>query len=136
MMGTTMTTEDGPAAHLEIELKPVALSPGIARTFVAHFLLSHGFAKLVDDGILIASELVTNAIAAAPTSAAWLRLSLNSGSPLLEVWDASPKAPIAKAEDLYAESGRGLLITEALAAKWGYYHANDGKVVWALLRHN
>jgi anti-sigma regulatory factor (Ser/Thr protein kinase) len=135
MMDTAMTTQDSPAARLKIELKPVALSPGIARTFVAHFLLSHGFANLVDDGCIIASELVTNAIAAAPTSSAWLRLSSN-GSLLLEVWDASPEPPIAKVEDLYAESGRGLLITEVLAAKLGYYHLNGGKVVWAMLTHN
>jgi hypothetical protein len=45
----------------KIELKPVSLSPGIARTFVEHFLLTNGFKELVDDGYLIASELVTNA---------------------------------------------------------------------------
>jgi anti-sigma regulatory factor (Ser/Thr protein kinase) len=132
-MGIAMTTEGEPKTELKIELKPVSLSPGIARTFVEHFLLTHGFKDLVDDGCLIASELVTNAIAYAPLSVAWLRTTPNSGRPLLEIWDASPEIPVLKAEDLYDESGRGLLITSVVAAEWGYYPLSGGKVVWAIL---
>ena len=31
-----------------------------------------------------------------------------------------------------AESGRGLLLVEAISTRWGWYATSDGKVVWAL----
>jgi hypothetical protein len=53
------------------------------------------------------------------------------------VWDASPRqpAPHAMTSD-DADGGRGLLLVEALSARWGWYPPASlpGKITWALLR--
>jgi hypothetical protein len=38
------------------------------------------------------------------------------------------------AESADAVGGRGLILVEALATKWGHLPTRDGKVVWAMLR--
>ena len=50
------------------------------------------------------------------------------------VWDASPQPPVRTHIDDEAESGRGLLLVEAVSQRWGWYTPRDtpGKVVWAL----
>jgi len=51
------------------------------------------------------------------------------------VWDANPKPPVRidPADD--AESGRGLLLVDAIAARWDWYALPDagGKVIRALI---
>ncbi len=50
------------------------------------------------------------------------------------VWDASPLPPVPMDADDEAENGRGLLLVQALSARWGWHFPPDmgGKVVWAL----
>lgn len=125
-----------PRKRLRLRLLPVPQSAGIARTFVRHHLVSLGHPHLIDDGCLIASELVGNAIAAAPECESWVSLSGNGGRPLLEVWDAGPDLPApspATAESLLSETGRGLLIVRELAVRCGHRPLETGKIVWALL---
>jgi hypothetical protein len=57
---------------------------------------------------------------------------------LIQVWDADDRMPEPQGMDLDAESGRGLLLVEALCAEWGAYVPEDGggKVVWAVLESN
>src|SRR5262245_59113389 len=137
-MGTTVTGSG--RTRLECTLFPIPQSPSSARTFVRRQLVSLGYEDLVYNACQITSELVTNAVHAVITanlktdSKILLHLGPNKGRPLLEVWDSSPEMPVTKAEDLYAESGRGLLITQTLAAQWGYYPKEGGKTVWALLK--
>lgn len=53
----------------------------------------------------------------------------------MKVWDANgADLPEAASADPWAESGRGLLLTEELSDRWGAYRARPtGKVVWAVL---
>jgi anti-sigma regulatory factor (Ser/Thr protein kinase) len=124
-------------ARLEVTLFPVRQSPGLARTFVRHQLISLGHPELVESACVIVSELVTNAIAETPDSEIRVYLSPNHGRPLIEVWDSSPEPPVLQVGDLYAESGRGLMLIRALAAEFGYWRSGTGetgKIVWALLK--
>lgn len=131
-------------SRLKMKLFPVPQSAGLARTFVAHHLAALGHGEMTDDACQIISELVTNALAETPGRPIWISLGPDSaGRMLLEVWDCSPHPPVLRDPDPYDESGRGLLITCALAADCGYRllspdtpgeRDTTGKVVWAVLR--
>jgi len=91
--------------------------------------------------VLIASELVTNAVAeidkvdwvaARPPVRLWLR-----GGPSLVtllIWDAMAAVPmLRRPASLGDESGRGLFLVDEYSACWGYYRTQEfgGKVIWA-----
>jgi hypothetical protein len=52
----------------------------------------------------------------------------------IQVWDGNPRMPVRRGDDLEAAGGRGLLLVEALCAKWGAVipQGSSGKVVWAV----
>jgi serine phosphatase RsbU (regulator of sigma subunit)/anti-sigma regulatory factor (Ser/Thr protein kinase) len=87
----------------------------------------------LDTVVLLASELVTNAVrhAAAPSE---LRLRVRSGRVRLEVHDPSPHLPAPRGRDSDAASGRGMLLVAALAEAWGVERGDGltdlGKTVW------
>ena len=64
-----------------------------------------------------------------------LRLSTDRRAVLVEVWDGNVMPPEPNQADLDDESGRGLMLVEALAERWGWDLAANGrgKIVWALL---
>lgn len=89
------------------------------------------------------SEIVTNAIRACGglevqdmSDGSAVRLWLvvaDEGGVLVLVWDTSPSRPERQQPAPDAESGRGLVLVEALATSWGSFGLADrpGKVVWA-----
>jgi anti-sigma regulatory factor (Ser/Thr protein kinase) len=100
-----------------------------------------------EHAVLVVSELVTNAYTHAcqegPTKGsaltglivvrAWLR---DDGQPVIEVWDCVPdRKPVCQPFDLDRQSGRGIVLIEALCKSWGCrpLACGGGKVVWALL---
>jgi len=55
---------------------------------------------------------------------------------LILIHDDSPHRPARTQPDAGAESGRGLLIVEAISSRWNWYAPSPGgtgKVTWALL---
>jgi len=62
-----------------------------------------------------------------------LWLSSDKTAVLIQVGDADHRIPQRRDRGPEAESGRGLLLVEALSAQWGSYVPNgwQGKVVWA-----
>lgn len=115
-----------------------------------HFLrlaLSKWQAALIeDDVLLVASELVTNAITVTgvlPKPPAWdelerlglvhVRLVGLPDSVVVEVWDVSDEPPRLQRGGDDAEGGRGLLLVQELATRWGSYRTTGGKAVWAQL---
>ena len=88
-------------------------------------------------GLLI-SELVTNAIQisrlADPDAPVRLWLVSDRAQVVIFVWDASPLPPLPGDVGEDAESGRGLLIVQAVSARWGWDFppGMGGKVVWAV----
>jgi anti-sigma regulatory factor (Ser/Thr protein kinase) len=107
-----------------------ASTPAAARRFVASTVRSWDCAALGDDLTLIASELATNAMRYAG-SALTLRLTRISGGVRLSVLDSSAATPVPGAPTANSGSGRGLLIVNALASRWGFDRTSTGKVVWA-----
>lgn len=84
-----------------------------------------------DDTELVVTELVTNALRhGGPGVDLWLR-QLDGGGIRLEVVDGrSETAPALQRPDDDAEGGRGLVIVQALADRWGTERLAAGKSVW------
>ena len=95
-----------------------------------------GIAHMIDEGQLVMSELLTNAVkASAEFTTIQIRLVVLAGTSLLiEVQDCNPEPPLLKDASGDNEGGRGLMIVDALCERWGYYHpAHGSKAVWAEL---
>ncbi|MGH3068165.1 MAG: ATP-binding protein, partial [Streptosporangiaceae bacterium] len=97
-----------------------------------------GIGGLADDAELIVSELVTNALKASQSLREIRPFALCLRSDykrlIIEVWDHCPREPRSALAGGDAEGGRGLLVVEALSARWGYERMGySTKVVWAEL---
>jgi anti-sigma regulatory factor (Ser/Thr protein kinase) len=85
--------------------------------------------------VLAVSELVSNAIlhAAVPGDIE-LRLEARRGTLHIEVEDCDPRPPVMAPDTSGRDRGRGLLIVERLATRWGWAPVPDnGKAVWCEL---
>jgi serine phosphatase RsbU (regulator of sigma subunit)/anti-sigma regulatory factor (Ser/Thr protein kinase) len=107
-----------------------------ARCFVRDTLISWGLPgrdDVVTDAVLLASELVTNAIVHAGT-AVELTCRLNGATVEISVLDRHPARvipdPPGAAADVARPSGRGLLLPAALSSSWGVTYASAAKVIW------
>lgn len=115
--------------NLPCELASIAA----AREFVRDRLVEWGVEAQVDDALVVASELVTNAIMHAE-SPCELRLWLSASAIRVEVLDDGAGTPEPRTSSDTDEGGRGLHLIAALAAAWGIEQIpDDGKVVWAEL---
>jgi anti-sigma regulatory factor (Ser/Thr protein kinase) len=131
-----------------LDLRPLPTAVPCARLHARNVLLAWGLADLAADSELIVSEIVTNGIRASLEAAAGaeplpvrLRLSAwadHSGrvqKVQVEVWDASASMPRqSRRAPLDEPGGWGLVLVEALSARWGCYPAREGgKVVFAVI---
>lgn len=124
---------------LQTHLALAALASAVpcARGHVRSVAHEWGLADLSDTAELLASELVTNAIQASgrlrstgtPVVRVWV--TSDGESLVIRVWDASDAMPARQEAGPGDDSGRGLMIIDALSADWGSYPEADGKVVWA-----
>jgi anti-anti-sigma regulatory factor len=109
-------------------------APSVARAAVYEFCREQRVAGSTEAAQLVASELVTNAVVHAGT-AIELTLRLVDVSLHVAVRDTGDgQARISGTVDESAESGRGLVLVDALASSWGSFIPNAGKIVWATLR--
>lgn len=108
----------------------------LARELVRYALSAWGYDReLTHDAVLVMSEIVTNAVAAARGRQIRLRCAVHHEAPLLECWDPSPALPVHRHASEIAESGRGLTIVAAIAKDYGTRPSStgEGKVIWVLL---
>jgi anti-sigma regulatory factor (Ser/Thr protein kinase) len=122
-----------------IELGALASSVPCARYHARQILWEWRLARLSDSVELVVDELVTNAVAASRVLD-WpfpVRMWLLSDrvNVLVLVWDANPEPPVRIDPANDAEGGRGLLLVEAISARWDWYAApgTGGKLVHALI---
>ncbi len=83
----------------------------------------------VDAASLLVSELVTNAIVHARTDVE-LRLVADDHMLRAEVSDGNPTFPRPRRPMGLAGTGRGLLLMDDLASRWGVLPTGAGKTVW------
>ncbi|WP_225100708.1 SpoIIE family protein phosphatase [Streptomyces sp. CoH27] len=122
-------------ARAAATFEPVGRSVATARSFVRDTLQGWGFADIVDDAVVLTSELVTNAVVHAGTHADVLCLRTEEGV-RIEVSDRYPEreVPLQSAASTMGspdrEGGRGLQLCAALAARWGVDYTPTHKNVW------
>ena len=122
-------------ARAAASFEPVGRSVATARSFVRDTLQGWGFADIVDDAVVLTSELVTNAVVHAGTAADVLCLRSDDGV-RIEVADHYPEREIplqATAVNMGSpdrEGGRGLQLCAALAGRWGVEYTPTHKQVW------
>jgi serine phosphatase RsbU (regulator of sigma subunit)/anti-sigma regulatory factor (Ser/Thr protein kinase) len=102
------------------------------RTFVGDEVRGLGRDDLVDDAVLVASELATNAMLHAAGIAA-VRVSGVPDGVRIEVHDRRQVPPRMGLGTPDAMTGRGLHLVAALSARWAAEPTEDGKMVWAEL---
>ena len=115
---------------LELESDPKLVVA--ARQFVRERLTSWEATDHLEQAVLVASELVTNAVLHART-AIQLKVSVDGPRVRIEVFDENTRVPVQAACPPDATSGRGLALVSSVAGAWGIDHRGDGKVVWAEL---
>ncbi|MFI6559718.1 SpoIIE family protein phosphatase [Streptomyces sp. NPDC050534] len=122
-------------ARAAASFEPVGRSVATARSFVRDTLQGWGFADIVDDAVVLTSELVTNAVVHAGTSADVLCLRSDEGV-RIEVADHYPEREIPLQGSPVTmgspdrEGGRGLQLCAALAGRWGVEYTPTHKQVW------
>jgi DNA-binding NarL/FixJ family response regulator len=130
LLETVGQRREGEAA---IELPQDATSVSAARRFVAATLKEWDLAPLLDDALVVTSELATNAITHAE-SGCHIRLSVTSTTLRIDVIDTGSGTPEPQPESATEEHGRGLHLVDALTTAWGLEIVpGEGKLVWAEL---
>lgn len=116
-------------------------SPRRARAWTRETLWEWRLACLTDTAQAIVSELVANAVLHASTGPGQpgirLTLAYGHGELAIQVSDHNPDLPQAQHPAGYDETGRGLLMVQALSDSYGCYPLEDGtagKAVRAVLR--
>ncbi|MBK3575161.1 ATP-binding protein [Streptomyces sp. MBT65] len=102
------------------------------RRIVRSFLLEWGMPELSDAVELAMTELVANVVRHVPDRRCGLLLLRLPKGVRVEVSDGSSQLPDLHAElDPESESGRGLVILDAVTDKWGVTRkSGGGKIVW------
>lgn len=104
-------------------------------------------AHVIEIALLLVSELVTNAVAVTATRAREAEgpvladatpiihtLRRQSGRVVIEVSDPNPMPPLLTPAESDAESGRGLILVEALSKEWSYFFPpSGGKTVYCVI---
>jgi anti-anti-sigma regulatory factor len=139
-----------PYLRTELSLGPSATAPAAARRFVRdtcwYWRLDEvddpddpverrWVQDLINRAVLVASELVTNAVVHTQGPLR-LRLEWREEQLYVAVHDGSPRLLRLAVDpgDPEAEGGRGLLIVDQLASRWGVRQPREGgKVIWCLL---
>lgn len=137
-------------AHVAAMRTPLAATTraaGRARAMVGEALREWGIDDdLTHTSVLLASELVTNAVKATgiehpdPAPAVLeglpvigLQVRVSPGLLALEVWDSSPELPSESHPGAEADGGRGLWLVSLYGGRWGVVAGPVGKVVYAEL---
>ncbi|MFD5231034.1 ATP-binding protein [Streptomyces qaidamensis] len=101
------------------------------REYVTFYAPTMG-GELLDDVLLVVSEIVTNAIRYGTEPGDSLLVALDHGPDRVsvEVHDTRRASPRFRPESVERQRGRGMFIVDSLAT-WGVRERPFGKIVWA-----
>jgi len=120
-------------SFLELGALPGAVP--CARMHARLVLREWGLAALSDSTELVVSELVTNGVLASRAmrqAAVRVWLVSDRAQVVVFVADSSPQPPAQANPGGDVESGRGLVLVDAVSERWGHFgYDGGGKVVWA-----
>jgi anti-sigma regulatory factor (Ser/Thr protein kinase) len=121
----------------ELVLPPELDAPAQARSLVDRMCGLWELPQVVEPGRLIASELVTNAIRHTGTTA-YFEMALRQDYVHFRVRDGDvtpPPIPASTPVPGLGLGGRGLYLVQHYSSATGFAIGEDGKVVWATVRH-
>jgi anti-sigma regulatory factor (Ser/Thr protein kinase) len=128
---TRFGSVDGIERGRRFEPRPVNVRA--AREFVAGALEEQGFEGDPDVVLLLASELITNAVRHAATPFE-ITVDVNDGGVRVAVIDGDvDHPPLVRHPGPEETNGRGLLLVDQLAEVWGSSRLPRGKAVWFTL---
>lgn len=130
---------------LIIPLMGTPASVGLARTLVDARIRKWNYIHILDNALLVVSELVTNAAEHTPHQELRLQLSRDAHGIIIAVWDGGPDLPRVKprvdltletldlSEDAFDDNGgRGLHIVRELSAACDVTpDPGGGKWIWS-----
>lgn len=129
---------DGSRSAREVWRRAVTRLPeelpaaGRVREFAASALCTWNVsAQTREDVVLVASELVTNAVEHGHGEVTVVLRQGEDGRLVLRVWDDDAHIPVQRGPADDSVRGNGLVIVDAVSRAWGYETAGDGKWVWA-----
>jgi anti-sigma regulatory factor (Ser/Thr protein kinase) len=130
---TIAATEAIPLAGFS--LPGVPYSVRMARSYMRTTLAYHGLAALAEHAESVTTELAANALTHAHAEQIILAVASlpEIAAIAIVVRDSSPRPPVKRNPSATTERGRGLLIIEALSARWGWRPEVQGKAVYAIL---
>src|ERR1700728_672409 len=112
-----------------LDLEPAPTTASRARSFVSDMLEVWDCDDPDEVAVLLTSEVVTNAVRHS-TECIRLDLTLRAhGALVVETTDDHPSRPIVKPASTTREGGRGMLMVERLARRWGVRPVGGPKVV-------
>ncbi|MFF5449089.1 SpoIIE family protein phosphatase [Streptomyces sp. NPDC012888] len=132
--GTTLAGAVRPARRIVLtvaQAEPERIAS--ARHQVAGLLHDWADADQVDSAVLMVSEMVTNVLVHTDGDALLVAEAageLGSRRLRVEVADGSDELPHKRHPGEMASSGRGVLLMEMLADRWGVDPRGDGKSIW------
>jgi len=118
-----------PERYASVALPATTTAPRDARRFTVETLRKWGADTVVEEAELIVSELVTNALRHA-SSPSRVVLSTNDSCLRIEVADDGRGGAVRRNAGPEDSNGRGLLLVEAMADRWGSQHDGQEHVVW------
>lgn len=108
-------------------------APLMARAVVREACELWDLPEITDDAVLVASELVENAVRHA-NSEPLLRVELRDSGLALAVRDDDPAPPVMTAPNPDVPAHRGVQLVDRISVAWGCApSAGGGKIVWAVL---
>lgn len=132
-MTTTTTSPTGHPRYTRT-LPRAAESAKAARGLICAALAAWAIDELAEDAALVVSELVGNAVE--HTTCHLIKVTVTRTSPetvRVAVVDKSRTAPTRQTPGDDTVGGRGLLVVDALATRWGTDPLSFGKRVWCEL---
>lgn len=120
-----------PRAERELPISREA--PSMAREFLRSATCPEHHNEIVEDALLLVSELVTNSVlhGGPPVTVA---VDCDGDALQVRVRDGSTELPQRRQAQHVDEGGRGLELVANLSADWGVDPMDDGKHVWFVLR--
>jgi hypothetical protein len=120
--------------RIALELEPWAGAARKCRALITAACERWGRVELAEPACIVLTEMVNNVVAHAETSMIVLiasrdeavSVAVRDRSTVTPSYAGAPVSPTAS-------GGRGMLLIDAVASRWGSLALADGKVVWALL---
>lgn len=123
-----------PRTERRVRLPADRYAPAAVRSMIRQMLDEAHLAELADDVLLLATELTTNAVLHAGTD---LDVTVDVGATRVHVAVADGRRGELPAPDTTSalprpllSHGRGLILVDRIATRWGVVHDNSGKSVW------